>query len=46
MKGGLTIEARIRRSRLIEKMQKQEGYSEKLGLVNASRFRGKQIEKE
>lgn len=46
MKSIMTIETRIRYSRLIEKMQKQEGYREKLGLVNASRFRGKQIEKE
>ena len=41
-----TVEARLFRIRLIEKMQKQEGYSGKLGLENVSRFRGKQVEKE
>lgn len=37
---------RIRLCRLIGKMEKQSGYCEKLGLENASRFRGKSNKKE
>ena len=45
MRGEMTVEARIRQSRLIEKMQKQEDYSERLGLENVSRFRGRKMER-
>ena len=45
VRGEMTVEARIRQSRLIEKMQKQEDYSERLGLENVSRFRGRKMER-
>ena len=40
----MTIEERIRTCMLIEKMFEQKEYSERLGLENRSRFRGKTIE--
>lgn len=39
----LTVEQRIRISILIEKMNKQKVYCEKLGLENISRFHGERI---
>lgn len=36
----MSIEERIRRCRIIEKMQKHESYCKKIGLVNISRFHG------
>lgn len=39
----MTVEQRIRRIILIEKMYEQEEFSERLGLENRSRFHGKRI---
>lgn len=39
----MTVEQRIRRIILIEKMYEQEKFSERLGLENRSRFHGKRI---
>lgn len=39
------IGSRIAVCRLIEKMEKYPAYCEKLGISNASRFRGKSIKK-
>ena len=39
----MTVEQRIRTCLLIEKMHEQKAYSEKLGLVNTSKFHGKRI---
>lgn len=41
----MSAEERIRRSLLIEKMEKQKSYSRKLGLEDISTFHGKQIKK-
>ena len=40
----MTIEQRIRRCLLLEKMCEQKEYSERLGLENRSKFHGKKIE--
>lgn len=37
---------RIRLCRLIEKMEKQEAFCKRLGLINVSRLHGKCIKKE
>lgn len=42
----LTVEQRIRISILIEKMNKQKVYCEKLGLEDISKFHGKRISRE
>ena len=39
----MTVEQRIKRCLLAEKMQEQEAYSKKLGLTDVSRFNGKRI---
>lgn len=39
----MSVEKRIRMSLLAEKMKKQKGYSEKLGLEDISVFRGRNI---
>lgn len=39
----MTVEQRIRRIIIIEKMYEQEEFSERLGLENRSRFHGKRI---
>jgi len=39
----MTVEQRIRTCLLIEKMQKQKDFSEKLGLEDRSEFHGKRI---
>ena len=40
----MTTEQRIRMCLLLEKMDEQKEYSERLGLENRSRFHGKTIE--
>lgn len=35
-----TVQSRIQTCRLIEKMERQEEYSKKLGLIDASRYKG------
>ena len=42
----MPIEQRIRMCLLIEKMQEQKVYSEKLGLEDISKFHGKRINEE
>ena len=42
-KRDVTVEQRIKRCLLAEKMQEQEAYSKKLGLTDVSRFHGKRI---
>ncbi|MBQ6835262.1 MAG: hypothetical protein IJO55_12730 [Lachnospiraceae bacterium] len=42
----MTVEQRIRTCLLIEKMQKQKDFSEKLGLEDRSEFHRKQINRE
>lgn len=42
----MTVEQRIRMCLLIEKIQKQKEYSEKLGLEDISRFHGEKVDKE
>ena len=42
----MSIRERIRLCILIEKMNEQKAYSEKLGLENKSTFHGKRIKKE
>jgi len=42
----MTVEQRIRTCLLIEKMQKQKDFSEKLGLEDRSEFHGKRINRE
>ena len=42
----MTVEQRIKISILIEKMNEQKVYSEKLGLENISEFRGEKVRKE
>lgn len=42
----MPIEQRIRMCLLIEKMQEQKVYSEKLGLEDISKFHGKRINQE
>lgn len=37
------IERRVRMSRLVEKVNKQETYSRKLGLSDESQFQGRRI---
>lgn len=37
------IERRVRMSRLVEKINKNESYSRKLGLMDVSQFHGKRI---
>lgn len=37
------IERRVRMSRLVERVNKNESYSRKLGLSDESQFRGKRI---
>lgn len=37
------IEKRVRMSRLVEKVNKYENYSRKLGLIDESQFHGKKI---
>ena len=37
------IERRVRMSRLVEKVNKQEAYSRKLGLSDESQFQGRRI---
>lgn len=37
------IERRVRMSRLVERINKQESYSRKLGLYDESKFYGKKI---
>lgn len=39
----MTVEQRIRRCLLLEKMQKNKAYSEKLGLEDISTFKGKRV---
>ena len=39
----MTVEQRIKRCLLAEKMQEQEAYSKNLGLTDVSRFHGKRI---
>lgn len=39
----MTVEQRIRRCILLEKMQKNKAYSEKLGLEDISTFKGKRV---
>ena len=41
----MTTSQRVRRCRLIEKMNKQQNYCSKLGIVNNSIYRGKVIRK-
>lgn len=42
----MSVEERIRRSLLIEKMMRQKAYSKVLGLIDKSTFHGEQIQKE
>lgn len=42
----MTVEQRIRMCLLIEKIQKQKEYSEKLGLEDISRFHEEKVDKE
>lgn len=42
----MTVEQRIRMCLLIEKIQKQKEYGEKLGLEDISRFHGEKVDKE
>lgn len=42
----MTIEQRIRACRLIERMERQKSFSQKLGLENRSEFHGKRIIRE
>ena len=42
----MTIEQRIRRCLLIEKMYQHKAYSEKLGLEDISRFHGRRVKEE
>lgn len=42
----MTIEQRIKMCRLLEKMHEHKGYSEKLGLEDASTFHGKRVNTE
>ena len=42
----MSVEQRIRLSLLLEKMNEQQTYSEKLGLEDRSLFRGKEVRKE
>ena len=37
------IERRVRMSRLVEKVNKNESYSRKLGLTDESQFHGKKV---
>lgn len=39
----MTVDQRIRRCILLEKMQKNKAYSEKLGLEDISTFKGKRV---
>lgn len=39
----MTVEQRILRCILLEKMQKNKAYSEKLGLIDISTFKGKRV---
>lgn len=39
----MSVKQRVLLCRLVEKIEKQSTYSEKLGLENTSRFRGIQI---
>ena len=41
----MTTSQRVRRCRLIEKMNKQQNYCSKLAIVNNSMYRGKVIRK-
>lgn len=42
----MTIKQRIRLCILIEKMHRQDAFSERLGLEDLSRFHGKRIDRE
>lgn len=37
------VEKRVRMSRLVEKINKQEDYSRKLGLMDVSHFQGRKV---
>ncbi len=37
------VERRVRMSRLVERIHKQEDYSKKLGLMDVSQFHGRKV---